>query len=175
MNAQTNIPQEAPEDFSSIVLTLDHLSAIEDEHTRHKFVCSTQSLNESMIALFAYYGLSGLLQQPSTIELFQQAGQPVGLPVFVLHTEENTQVVCDADTYAVLLNSVGQGSMLKATEALVDMVGSNLRLQKQVQGAPSTLSLLMFAAQDLDPAEEPVEPSSFDTQDEPEVSASIDA
>lgn len=152
-----------PEDFSSIVLTIDHLAATDHEggHQVHKFVCSTQSLIESMIALFAYYGMSAILQEPSTIALFQQAGQPIGLPVFILHTEENTQVVADADTWAVLLQGIGQGSMLQATEALIDMVGSNLKQQIETQGKASTLSLLSFSAatpqemQEFAPAPEP--------------------
>lgn len=151
MDTASPAPETAYEDFSSIVLTIDHLAETEHPggHQVHKFVASTQTLNESMLALFAYYGLTALTLEPSTIELFQQAAQPVGLPVFVLHTPENTQVVCDVDTWAVLAARFDK-SVLKATEALIDMVSSNLALQKEIQGAVPTLSLLMFSAVDTD-------------------------
>lgn len=159
MPETADAPQQNPyEDFNSIVLTIDHLAetAHPDGHQVHKFVASTQSLNESLIALFNYYGVAALLQQPSTLELFQASAQPIGLPVFILHTEENTQVVCDVDTWAVLAAKYSS-SVLRATEALIDMVGFQLKQQIDSRGSASTLSLLMLSSVDPDAPMEPQE------------------
>lgn len=144
--------ETTPEDFASIVLTIDHLAATPRAggHQVHKFVCSTQSLVESMIALFDYYELPHLLRAPSTHEQFAIAHLGQGLPVFVLHTAENTQVVTSIDTWAVLLQQVGEGSMLKTTEHLIDLVGKSLHDQIVARGSASTLSLMMLSAEDPD-------------------------
>jgi hypothetical protein len=140
------------EDFSSIVLTIDHLAATPHVggHQVHKFVCSTQSLIESMIALFDYYDLAHLLRDPGTHRMFGMSETGEGLPVFILHTADNTQVVTDADTWAVLVQGVGEGSMLKATEHLIDMVGKSLSDQIKTRGNASTLSLAMLTAETID-------------------------
>lgn len=180
MNMQTSAAAMAaaslaePADFTSIVLTLDHLQQDVPEGVRaFKFVCSTQTVNETMIALFAYYGISQLLAEPSTIETFQEAAAAVGLPVFILHTNVNTQVVTDADTWAVLLNYFG-GSMLSATEALEDMVVNHLRLQKQIQGGIPTLSLFMFSSEDVDVPEGVEREGETRQQQQGETGAPVD-
>jgi hypothetical protein len=141
------------EEFSSIVLTIDHLAQTNHPagHSIHKFVLSTQTLNESMIGLFNYYGVAQLLAEASTLELFQRSAQPVGLPIFILHTAENTEVVTDIDTYAVLASRY-DGSVLRATEALVDMTGKWLSQQIEAQGGASLLSLMMLSGEDPDVA-----------------------
>ena len=142
----------AVDDFSSIVLTIDHLAATPHPggHQIHKFVCSTQSLVESVIGLIDYYKLDGLLRVASTHEMFAKSMHGVGLPVFILHTAENTQVVSDADVWAVLMMKVGEGSMLKTTEHMIDMVGKSLSDQIAMRGQASTLNLLMFSSFDED-------------------------
>ena len=160
MNTETTTPEtSAPEDFASIVLTIDHLAATahKDGHQVHKFVCSTQSLLESVIALIDYYQLPHLLRDTSTHRMFGLSETGEGVPVFILHTAENTQVVTSADAWAVMLQGMGEGSMLKTTETLIDMVGKSLADQIATRGSASTLSLAMLSLETIDntaPAEE---------------------
>jgi hypothetical protein len=109
-------------DFNSLVATIDHLSQIEDGHTRQKFVASTQTVTASILALIAYYGEQDMLINERTVKLLAEADQQDNV-VFVYRTPQNVQIVTDMDTwnFACLDDDLGAGSMLKATDVLMQM------------------------------------------------------
>lgn len=112
-------------EFNSLVATIDHLSQINDGETRQKFVASTQSVTASLLALFAYYGESAMMANERTIDLFTQAAQDENV-VFVYRTPANIQIVTDMETwnFACTDPALGNGSMLVATDALMQMTAN---------------------------------------------------
>jgi len=124
------VPQENPEspvemEFDTVILTLDHTTVPrEDGSLLQKFVCSTQDLTTSMLALFKYYGEEHLLHAKSTLEMFQQAALS-RMPAFVYRTRENVQIVMTADTMMAVIGSQG-GSVLKGSAMVADMAGRAL-------------------------------------------------
>lgn len=161
-------PQEQTfEDFASIVLTIDHLAHTRHEggHKVHKFVCSTQSLIKSVVALLDYYDMAHLLREESTLALIAEAtmAEREGhAPIFVLHTPMNTEVITSAITWGALITRDG-GSMLRATEGLIDMVGKSIADQIAAFGAASTVNLLVLGVLE-EPGTHPTSEGPFPEQ-----------
>jgi hypothetical protein len=147
--------QPQPE-FNSLVATIDHLSQINDGETRQKFVASTQSVTASLLALFAYYGESKFAVNERTIDLFTKAAQAENV-VWVYRTPENIQIVTDMDTwnFACTDENVGNGSMLVATDALMQLTAN---AEAQVVEQCGGVVPLFFFSLTREAIEEPARP-----------------
>jgi nitroreductase len=151
------LPQEAETavavnpDFASVVLTIDHMATQEHApgHTIRKWVTSTQSLAESMLALIGYYGEQHLLARETTLELFAQA-QACEHAVFVYHTPQNVQIVASIETFALMAERFGLGSLFVATEKLEQIVAQQVGAQIAASGGVVPLSLFALSTEDPD-------------------------
>jgi hypothetical protein len=116
------------QDFNSIVITIDHLTVRDDDrHVVQKFVTSTQTLKESIVALMHYYGEQHLLQKMSTINLFSEIEKAEN-PVFIYPSPENIQLVTDMETWEYLVShpQFGDYNQLVTTLSLFNLVAGVL-------------------------------------------------
>lgn len=93
--------ENATPSYRSVILTLDHTTQIEEAIVQ-KAVYSTQTLEESMVALLRYYGEESFLQSIETIRQFQQIAISQ-FPAVVYRTKENTQIVLSQGTLDALM------------------------------------------------------------------------
>lgn len=138
-------------EFASVVLTIDHIATQTKapDHTIRKWVTSTQSLFDSMLALMEYYGESHLLARESTLELFTVAKAEAN-PVFVYHTPQNVQIVASLETHNLIALHLGGGSLLVATEKLEQIVANMAAQQITQQGGVVPLSLFSLNFNDAE-------------------------
>ena len=139
------------DDFSSIVLTIDHMAAQTraPAHTIRKWVTSTQTLSESILALLEYYGEQHLLGRSSTLDLFTQAHNSQH-PVLIYHTPQNVQIVASADTWGLMIERFGMGSLLQASEQVEALLARHVGAQIAEQGGVVPLSLFSLTTEDPD-------------------------
>jgi hypothetical protein len=146
---------EAPREFQSVILTLDHTTSRNDEHVVQKFVASTQTLTGAMLALFGYYAEDHLLHSQATIEQFQQAALEQ-FPCFVYRTPENVQIVMDQATFNLVCFQ--NGSVLQASQAIADMAGQVLSDTEKKAGAAIPVTLFAFELGTVEVPEEAPQP-----------------
>lgn len=135
-------PIPAPQEYETVILTIDHTSTRKDDHVVQKYVASTQSLTSAMLSLFGYYDEDHLLHSEATIALFQRAAQNPAC-AFVYRTRDNIQVVMTAATFETLV-AISGGSILAGTSRMLDMAGEMIVANEQAARGPIPLSLLEF-------------------------------
>lgn len=136
------VETETQAEFATVILTIDHSTAPrKNGHLIQKFVTSTEDLVTSMFSLLEYYEETHLIQ-PATIRQFNLADQSE-FPAFVYRTRENIQVVMNADTF-VMLAGTKDGSILSATQMILDEVGRAITDADQEAGGVVPIILFSF-------------------------------
>lgn len=149
------MPHENHDEFGSVILTVDHTSAIPGPHVVQKMVFSTETLEEAALANLKYYSEEGLLASASTIAQFQALAK-TDLPCLVYRTPENVQIIMALDTFNALV--ARSESLLDATTFVLNTVGELIVASEKAAGAPVPLLVLSWA--------EAVEDDEADTAEE---------
>lgn len=116
---------QPPADYQSMVITLDHISAIDDGHSRQKFVASSQDAVDSLLALFRYYKEQDIMLSSKTVAMIV-AAQATPNVVWVYRTRENVQLVLSTEAWlaACADPDLGDGSAMQAVDKLSATIAS---------------------------------------------------
>lgn len=147
----------APEEYSSVTITIDHLLLIDpSEKTVTKTVWSTESAHESLLAQSDYFASkSGDGLNLAEADTFRAVGAGLDQDVAYVYVvnECQTNVIVDADLWnATMHNSVlGNGTVLGTVTSFIVMATEMIRAARQ-QGLASRLFVFIPGAAQIERA-----------------------
>lgn len=141
------LPKNANGDveYASIVITLDGSPARDGEHIIQKSVKSTQTPEESVVALFNYYGEGRLSLRGDHLDMLHKGAQADTVYVYTPATKQGiVQIILGSGAYRSLIDHAdfGRGSNLVADEKLLEVIAGAHDAARKARGA--TPALLMI-------------------------------
>jgi hypothetical protein len=138
-------------EYASYCLTIDGRIPNRGNHIVDKLVASTQSAEETLDNLFAYYKEQFIRDIPTTVDIIGRGYNAASAYIYVTATGVIQIVVASATlNWLVQDENIGNGSLLVALEKLKGMVAAVLEQGDALQGEVAPLHLLSF---ELSPVE----------------------
>lgn len=141
------LPKNAQGDpeYASIVLTLDGSPPHDGEHIIQKSVKSTQTPEESVVALFHYYNEGALSLRGDHLDMLHKGAQTDTVYMYTPPTKRGiVQIVIGSGAYRTLIDhkDFGRGSNFVADQKLIEVLARAAQAAEKQRGA--TPALLMI-------------------------------